>query len=418
MRVCVAVVLAATALAVAVPAAPAAADTIREAQWHLDAVKATQAHQISRGDGVVVAVIDTGVDASHPDLAGGVLPGRSFVAGQDAQTDTVGHGTAMAGLIAARGGGPNQALGLAPGARILPVAIAQGITTQTLAEPIRWAVDNGARVINLSTGRDLAAPSPPDEAEAVAYAQANDVVVVVSAGNTSDVTVGNAFAALPGVIGVSGIARSGGHLAGTSTGPFVAVSAPGEDVATTYPTAVANTGYAFQSGSSQAAAIVSGVAALIRARYPDMDAANVVNRIIASAVDQGTPGRDDEFGFGAVDAERALSMDIPAVTENPLGVAAPVPGEPDGSGGPSDGSGARALVLIGLLVTGLLCVGLVIAVAVWLTTRSRRRPPPGPPHAGPTTGAPQPYAPQPHPQQPYPQQFRPQPPPAPGRPER
>jgi len=414
----------ATALAVGLavlvlPAAPARADTIRELQWHLDAVKAPQAQAVSSGDGVVVAVVDTGVDADHPDLAGAVLPGRSFVPDPDAHLDPVGHGTAMAGLIAARGGGPNNALGIAPGAQILPVKIADG-TRQSSAEPIRWAVDNGADIINLSFGRDQVGTNPADEADAVAYALAHDVVVVSSAGNTDNVSVGNAFAAMPGVIGVGGVARSGQHFTGSSTGAFVAVSAPAEDVASTFPRAVANSGYAKASGSSDAAAIVSGIAALIRSEYPEMDAANVVNRILQSAVDQGAPGRDPEFGFGSVDAERALTLEIPTVDENPLGVAAPAgpgqPGSPDfGSG--DEGGLAGALVLIGLLFGGLLCVGLVILIIVLVRRSGRRRGPPtygggGPPqgypppqHQSPQYQSPQYQPPSHQPTQGYPPQY-------------
>src|SRR5258705_3264553 len=101
------------------------AETVREAQWYLDAVHVTQAQSVSRGQGVIVAVIDSGVDAGHPDLAGAVLPGMSFGApgSQAGRTDPDGHGTKMAGIIAARGGGPNNALGIAPAASILPIAV-------------------------------------------------------------------------------------------------------------------------------------------------------------------------------------------------------------------------------------------------------------------------------------------------------
>lgn len=426
----------ATALAVGLavvvlPAAPARADTIRELQWHLDAVKAPQAQALSRGDGVVVAVVDTGVDANHPDLAGAILPGRSFVPDPNAHLDPVGHGTAMAGIIAARGGGPNNALGIAPGAQILPVKIADG-TRQSSAEPIRWAVDNGASVINLSFGRDQVGVNPADEADAVAYALAHDVVVVSSAGNTDNVSVGNAFAAMPGVIGVGGVARSGEHFTGSSTGAFVAVSAPAEDVASTFPRAVANSGYAKASGSSDAAAIVSGIVALIRSEYPDMNAANVVNRILLSAVDQGAPGRDPQFGFGSVDAERALTMEIPTVAENPLGAAVPAgpgqPGSPDFGDPGGDNAFARSMVLIGLLFGGLLCLGLVVLIIVLVRRSGRRRGPPtygggGPPQAYPPPqhqsphSQPQGYPPQ-YPAQGYPPQNPPPAPPQYGQPPR
>ena len=274
--------------------------------------------QVSRGDGVVVAVVDSGVDPSHPDLGDVVLPGRSFAGDPDAHVDRDGHGTAMAGLIAARGGGPNNALGIAPGARILPVKIPLESTGPASGDAIRWATDNGARIINLSIGRKGGALRP-EETQAVAYALDHDVVVVASGGNVSTGAEGNAFAAIPGVIGVGGTTRDNRHFEGSNAGSFVAVSAPADDVISTFPRSVLQTGFGSADGSSNSSAIVSGVAALIRSRYPDLNAANVVNRILASSVDRGAPGRDPEFGFGTVDAERALTMDIPQVAENPLG---------------------------------------------------------------------------------------------------
>ena len=405
----------ATALAIAfaavlVPAAPASADTVRELQWHLDNVHAPQAQQISRGDGVVVAVIDSGVDTGHPDLAGAVLPGRSFAGDADPNNDPTGHGTAMAGLIAARGGGPNNALGIAPGAQILPVKVpAEAVFS--IADAIRYAADSGARVINLSFGRDAAGGSPPDEAQAIAYALSKDVVVVTSAGNIPGQASGNSFAMIPGVIAVGGTTRDSNHFDGSTAGAFVAVSGPAADVVSTFPRSVISTGFGSGAGSSNASAIVAGVAALIRSRYPELDAANVVNRILASSVDRGAPGRDPQFGFGTVDAERALTMDIAAVTENPLGVPpAGGPGPTDVQQLPDGDSGtARAVVLIGLLVGTLLCLGLFIGLIVWLVRRSNRRPPPGgPPYPG--GGQPQPYRPQPatYPQQQPPPQYPPQ----------
>ena len=184
------------------------------------------------------------------------------------------------------------------------------------------------------------------------------------------------------------------HFNGSSTGAFVAVSAPAEDVASTFPKAVASTGYAKARGRATPSAIVSGVAALIRSRYPEMDAANVVNRILQSAVDQGPPGRDPEFGFGSVDAERALTMEIPTVTENPLGVPLPAARAQPGLTGPRRRRLRRAAVVLlgGLVVGTLLCLGLV-GLIIWLVRRSGRRR--GPPTYG-GGGQPPPYPPPQH----------------------
>jgi hypothetical protein len=132
----------------------ARAETLREAQWFLDAVHAPDAQGITKGAGVTVALIDSGVDATHPDLSGAVLPGVSFDSpSQAGRTDPDGHGTRMAGLIAARGGSVDKALGIAPAASILPIAIPATGQIGSLAEPVKYAVDHGAKVINLSIGR-------------------------------------------------------------------------------------------------------------------------------------------------------------------------------------------------------------------------------------------------------------------------
>ncbi|HZN70526.1 MAG TPA: S8 family serine peptidase [Micromonosporaceae bacterium] len=392
-------------LASFLPAAPAWAETIREMQWYLGPVEATQAQRITRGDGVVVAVVDSGVDAGHPDLAGSVLPGASFLGSrsQDGQTDPDGHGTKMAGVIAARGGGQNNALGIAPRAKILPVAIpAEGNTAESIAEPVRWAVDHGAQVMNLSIGRPSGAPLPAGEAEAIAYALASDVVVVVSAGNSATLPTGNALAKLPGVLSVSGTGRSGNLWTGSVQGTYVNISAPGQDIVNVGARNIHTTGYATGSGTSEAAAIVSGVAALVRARYPRLDAANVVNRLVRSAVDKGAPARDPQFGFGVVDANRALTTNVPTVTGNPLGVAASASPERSGApaivpGGEAQNQPSSPLGLIAVLGGGLLLGVILLILLIVLLTRSRRpRPAPAVPYSGqPPPGYPPSYRPPP-----------------------
>jgi membrane-anchored mycosin MYCP len=129
---------------------------------------------------------------------------------------------------------------------------------------------------------------------------------------------GNALAMVPGVVAVSGTAKSGGFWSGSVQAPYVALAAPAEDVVNVGARNIHNTGYSSGSGTSESAAIVSGVAALIRAEFPALDANNVINRLIRTSVDEGAPGRDEQYGFGVVDARRAVTADVPATTSNPL----------------------------------------------------------------------------------------------------
>jgi type VII secretion-associated serine protease mycosin len=385
------VVLGASALGMAPPASAA---TVRDAQWYLDAMQVPRAHAIGSGEGVVVAVVDSGVEAAIPDLAGQVLAGVALApgAGTDGRRDPdrdESHGTSMAGVIAGRGDSPMQVLGFAPRAKILPVAVGTQPNDEVLARGIRWAADHGAGVVNVS----LAAPGPGSQtAAAVGYAQARDVVVVASVGNASqDGPAGTPFGTLPGVVTVSGSGMRADFWRDSSYGNQVILSAPAVDVVAPAPRSASSTGFIRGDGTSFSAAIVSGIVALIRSRFPDMDAANVVNRLIRTAKDQGAPGRDPQFGFGTVRPYRALTDQVPAVQANPLGQVQV--GATDGSGLPGTGTGAGTpaetgvrwdrIALVGGLVALLMVVGLVVGL---LVLRSRRRaralsgqPPPYPP---------------------------------------
>ncbi|MET0419352.1 MAG: S8 family serine peptidase [Actinoplanes sp.] len=338
---------AAVALTVTVAPAPAqAADTVRGLQWYLDYLKIPQAHKITKGAGVVVAVVDTGVEASHPDLRGQVLAGHATnaAAAPDGRRDddkVKGHGTSMAGIVAGRGGGSMHELGIAPTAKILPVSMTARFNDQDVVLGVRWAADNGADVINLSLGsaNDVAGP---DLVDAINYALSKDAVVVASAGNVEqgDREVGSP-ANIPGVIAVTGFDKRGGFFAGSVQGPETVVAGPMESIIAPAPKAVSPNGYSVASGTSSAAAIISGVVALIRSKYPNLDAANVINRLIKTARDAGPPGRDPQFGFGTVDLMAALTRSVPAVTANPLLEGAAVsPTRPGGAarpGGDDDG---------------------------------------------------------------------------------
>ncbi|MGW3788997.1 type VII secretion-associated serine protease mycosin [Micromonospora chokoriensis] len=365
-------------------AQPAAAAPRRAEQWYLDELRIDQAHEISTGRGVVVAVLDTGVEANHPDLRGQVLAGgRSYGGSGDGRTDEEGHGTHMAGIIAANSGGRDGVDGIAPGAKILPIKLRKAGETNTAAAVtlgIRMAVDGGAKVINMSFGGPGSAS--PDEVSAIKYALDRDVVVIASAGNTSegDTSVINP-ANTPGVIAVTGTTRGGRFWSGSAQGPEAVVAAPGDGIYN----AANEGGYGWGDGTSDSAAIVSGLAALIRAKYPDLNAPSVINRIIRTARDAGPSGRDPQYGFGVIDPVKALTANVPPVTANPLlGPAAatdPGPARTGGAdeefdvtqhgdrGGPTD----QQVMVVGIGIAVVLVLLLALAVfLIWNRRRYRR----------------------------------------------
>jgi type VII secretion-associated serine protease mycosin len=325
-----------TAIGAGLVASPAHADWVRNDQWQLGALNAFAAWQHSTGRGVVVAVLDSGVDATHPDLAGQVLPGTDLVDGStDGRVDPVGHGTTVAALIAGKRD-EDGVVGLAPDAKILPVRVLDDHNryedASIVARGLRWAVDHGATVVNLSLG-GLAHSDVL--AAALAYAAEKDVVVIACTGNLAQ-TVGGAPqvwypAREPGVVAVTGLRGATGSgqgagwldkttesngdelWSGSLTGPETVLSAPAANLVGARPG-----GYWKVQGTSFAAPLVTGAAALVRSRYQGLSAANVINRLIGTAADLGTPGRDDRYGFGLVDPLAAVTAEVADVRANPL----------------------------------------------------------------------------------------------------
>lgn len=312
--VCAAAVLALT------PAAPAHADAIRDQQWALEALHTDRAWQTTRGQGVTVAVLDTGVDDAHADLTGQVLPGKDLVGFGASPGDASWalHGTAMAGIIAGRGSGPGRTdgvLGVAPAARILPVRVileskdpdrAKARTSRgaALADGIRWAADNGADVINLSLGDDSESAHPdPGEDSAIQYALSKGVSVVASAGNGGEKGDRISYpAAYPGVIAVAAVDKYGTHAAFSTRRWYATVSAPGVDIVVANP----DGHYYIEWGTSAAAAFVSGAVALVRAAHPGLTPGQIKKLLADTARDAPAQGRDDARGYGIVDPAEAI----------------------------------------------------------------------------------------------------------------
>ncbi len=276
------------------------------------------------GKGVTIAVIDTGIDDTHPDLVGTVIAGRDF-SGVGAPDGTAGvgpaghHGTMVASLIAGQGSDLAGVKGVAPEAKLLALSVGAGIkgadTDTQIAQAVVWAVDQGADIINISLSRNSKS-WPKSWDSAFSYAFENDVVVVAASGNRlGEQSNPSAPATMPGVVAVGGVSkeRVGAEFAST-TGISLAVTAPAEDLIGSYPG-----GQVRQwDGSSAAAPLVSGLLALMLEADPSASANDLIQRLIASSSDLGEPGFDAVYGFGVIDPEAAVESKLTS-QQNPLG---------------------------------------------------------------------------------------------------
>lgn len=288
-------------------------------QWHLAKVQAFQAWQGTTGSSnVTVAVLDSGVNMSQPDLAGRLLAGYDFVNGTGTVTDDYGHGTAVIGTIAADGNNGIGVAGIAYGCSVLPVKVMDSFgfaAYSTIATGIGYAVDNGARVISMSI-----AGSVPSQAlqDAINYAWSNNVVVVAAAGNSATNTPMYP-AACDHVLSVSATAQDDSLAYFSSYGTYVKISAPGTAIFTTQRDLNHPYGGGWQ-GTSFATPIVAGVAALVISANPTLSNDQVASLLEQSADDIGAPGYDPDFGYGRVNAFRAVTM----ASQAP-GAVSPVP---------------------------------------------------------------------------------------------
>jgi subtilisin family serine protease len=285
---------------------------------------------VTQGAGVTVAVLDTGVQASVPDLRGAVLPGGDVTGhhtdgGQDFNTDGAGHGTMMAALIAGQGYGTGM-IGVAPKAKILPVAVSAGPSDVTsepsaMAAAIIYAANHGARIIDVSQEHPAASASGCDLAEqaAVAYALARDIVVVAAAGDTNLMGPGPVEpASCAGVLAVGAVGPNRSLWPGNARQPYLTVVNPGANLVTSGRDGHLVTGV---SGTRSASALAAGVLALIRSRYPEMPWYQVLQRVTATALPEGGQVPNDTFGYGIFRLSHAVDAStypVPAGAPNPV----------------------------------------------------------------------------------------------------
>ncbi len=354
---------------------------------------------LTEGAGVTVAEVESGVQASVPDLRGVVLPGANLTGSggngdTDIQVGEDGHGTAMAVVIAGQGAGTGT-VGIAPRARILPVVVGGSgpASVSTAAAGIRYAVAHGAQVIDMPFGIGETSPASCDPVlqAAVAYALGHDVVMVASSGDASRYAGPDEPASCAGVLAVGGIEPGGSLWRGSTREPYVAVAAPADHMVYVgrdgrYTTTGA--------GTSFSAALTAGAAALIRSRYPHMPWYEVDQRLIATATPAGRPVPNTGYGYGIVNLARAVNASaypVRASAPNPVfarfraWLATP-PGRAAaaryGIGGPGAAAASRPLpgppppagmTLEEIVVTGVAAVCAFVAALVFVLRMSSRR---------------------------------------------
>jgi type VII secretion-associated serine protease mycosin len=296
--------LVASCLAIA-PPVHAAADPLLAQQWGLFAIGADHVWTTTTGQGVIVAVVDSG-SGPHPDLVENLLPGRSIIGTVETQDgrdiDASGHGTHVSGIIAAVANNGIGGSGVAPNAKILPIQVldqaGQG-DARDVAAGVRFAADNGARVINLSLG---GATESSSLTQAITYANDKGVLVVAAAGNGGAADKPKWPASLDLTLAVTAVDQANNATSFDQRGDYIDLSAPGANIVST-----AKGDYVTLSGTSMAAGFVAGAAALLFAAEPRVTNAQVRDILLRTATDIGEPGRDVTFGAGLINMVAALA---------------------------------------------------------------------------------------------------------------
>jgi hypothetical protein len=278
-------------------------------QWAHTAYPFSRLWRCGRGAGVRVAVVDTGVDASHPDLDGRVTAGVAFDDGGprlgQGGVDPNGHGTHVAGIIGAGDNGIGI-VGVAPQVTIVPVRALRSDFTHSsrdVARGITWAADEGVDVINASFGANDTSTAVRT---ATSYALSRGAVVVAAGGNAGPTGVVRYPAGYPRVLGISAVGESGTLAPFSTRGPHIDLASPGTDIISTTP----GGGWNWDTGTSMATAHVSGVAALVIGSRGRIGPAAMADRLMRTATDAGPPGRDDAYGAGRLDPVEALFASI------------------------------------------------------------------------------------------------------------
>jgi subtilisin family serine protease len=290
-------------------------------QYVVNKLKLGDVHRVATGNNVLVAVIDSKIDARHPDLSGSIVEMYDAV-GRNDKPDA--HGTGMAGAIAAQ----RKLLGVAPGAKILAINAfspdandSPQATTKHILAGLEYAIKRGARVINMS----FAGPYDPVLQLAMKKAREKGVVLIAAAGNAGPKSPPLFPAADPNVIAVTATDANDKVFAKANRGPQVALAAPGVEILEPAP----NGGYQLTTGTSVAAAHVSGVAALLIERHPTADPAAIQDILTMSAKTLAPGGRNDEVGWGLVDPTRALGeMDAKVARDTDFVPGKPLPAMP------------------------------------------------------------------------------------------
>lgn len=278
-------------------------------QWALKKINAEKAWDVTAGKpAIVVAVLDTGIDNKHPDLKGRLVTGTNTVNPLRSTRDDYGHGTHVAGIIAAAA---NNGIGIAgiASVRIMPVKVfdeSNGGSDISISDGITWAADHGAKVMNMSFGSFYQSPLLND---AIEYARDKGVVMVAAAGNWASESISYP-AALKDVIAVAATNNKDELSDFSSYGPEIDISAPGEDIFSTYWDPFKGSSYREESGTSMAAPMVAGAAALLLSKNPKLTAEEVREILEASAYDLGKQGWDPKFGHGRLDIYKALTTSL------------------------------------------------------------------------------------------------------------
>ena len=273
-------------------------DPYAGSEWHLNKVNAPAAWDVTQGGGIVIAILDSGVDGTHPDLAAQMVPGFNFMDNNTNTADVNGHGTAVAGVAAASTNNGMGVAGVAGQARIMPVRIADANAYayySTIAQSITYAADHGARIANCSYGGVAGSAAIQSAAQ---YMKSKGGLVFVSAGNNG---VDENILPTTAMIAVSATDETDNRTSWSSYGNFVSLAAPG----ITYTTSRGGN-YDQWMGTSFSSPLAAGVAALMMAARPSLDGAQVEKLIFSTAVDIGAAGRDIYFGYGRVDALAAV----------------------------------------------------------------------------------------------------------------